>query len=229
MSNKKTYAFDGEDYSVTWNSGLCIHAEECVRADSKLFELHRKPWGQPDLVDGDELDGVVRRCPTGALAYEAQDGSREEHADTENIVTVAANGPLYVRGDLEIEGDNVPGGAINFRAAFCRCGQSKNKPFCDNSHLKAEFKDSGAVGREGPGLKVQGGKLTVTPKKNGSLLIRGNVSIRSASGSIRWQGMKVSLCRCGLSDSKPFCDGSHRDGNFEADGVLKAADPNPKT
>jgi len=229
MSRKKVYSFDGEQFEVKWDSGLCIHAEECVRADSKLFELHRKPWGQPDLVDADELDRVVRRCPTGSIAYTAKDGSKNEEPEPENVITVAPNGPLYVRGELQLEGIEPSEGAVDFRVALCRCGHSKNKPFCDNSHIKAEFKDSGAVGREGPGLEETGGPLTITPKPNGALLFRGNVSVRSGSGSIRWQGKKVSMCRCGLSESKPFCDGSHKGSNFEADGVVLARPSEPTT
>jgi CDGSH-type Zn-finger protein len=177
-------------------------------------------------VEDRELDEVVRRCPTGSLAYQVKDGSSREEAEAENTVTIAVNGPAYIRGKLVFEGDEGEG-ATEFRAALCRCGHSKNKPFCDNSHLKAKFRDTGAVGREGPGFEEEGGTLTITAKENGSLRLRGNVSIRSASGTIRWRGSKVSLCRCGLSESKPFCDGSHRKGNFEADGFVKAAAPKP--
>lgn len=156
-----------------------------------------------------------------------KDGSPREEAEAENTVTISVNGPAYIRGQLEFEGDEGEGATV-FRAALCRCGHSKNKPFCDNSHFKAKFRDSGAVGREGPGFEEEGGPLTITTKQNGSLRLRGNVSIRSASGTIRWRGSKVSLCRCGLSKSKPFCDGSHREGNFEADGFVKATVPKPE-
>ena len=224
LAKKKVYSFEGKRSSVTWDSALCIHAEECIRANSPLFELDRKPWGQTDLVEDPELDDVIRRCPTGALAYQVKDGSSREEAQPENTVTISANGPAYIRGNLEFEGGEGEGATI-FRAALCRCGHSRNKPFCDNSHLEANFRDSGAVGREGPGFEEEGGTLTITTKQNGSLQLRGNVSIRSASGTIRWRGSKVSLCRCGLSKSKPFCDGSHREGNFEADGFVKATLP----
>ena len=121
------------------------------------------------------------------------------------------NGPLYVRGDLAIDGalQNAPG--LAFRAALCRCGESKNKPFCDNSHEAAGFKDYGAVGDAGPGLDERGGKLQIAPLQDGPLIVKGNVTISSGSGRAAWRGKQVALCRCGASKNKPFCDGTHKE------------------
>lgn len=217
MSSKKVLTFEGNEFTVVWDGNLCTHAEECWRSDSELFELNRKPFGDPDRVDADEIDRIAKRCPSGAIAWRANDGSTEEEAAAENTVTVVPGGPLYVRGDLTLEGIPEQEGNTSRRVALCRCGLSQNKPFCDNSHVKGNWDDSGAIGREGPGLSESGGPLSVSPRMNGPLLLKGNVSIRAASGCVRWEGSKVSLCRCGLSERKPFCDGSHK-GQFEADG-----------
>ena len=206
MSSKKVLTFEGEEITVVWDGNLCIHAEECWRSDSELFELKREPFGDPDKVDADEADRIAKRCP-----------SSEEEAADENTVTVVPAGPLYIRGDLSLEGTEEQAGNTSKRVALCRCGLSKNKPFCDNSHVKGGWNDTGAVGREGPGIEEAGGPLSISPRANGPLLLKGNVSIRAASGCVRWEGSKVSLCRCGLSQRKPFCDGSHK-GQFEADG-----------
>jgi len=214
----KTLTFEGEEYTVEWDGKLCMHAEECWRSDSTLFELKRKPFGDPDQVDGDEIDRVAKRCPSGSISWQDKSGQTEEEAASSNTVTIVPAGPAYIRGDLSYEGIESTPGATHRRAALCRCGQSQNKPFCDNSHKKEGWDDTGAVGREGPGFETEGGQLTVSVRKDGPVLLRGNVSIRAASGEIRWQGQKVSLCRCGLSSKKPFCDGSHK-GQFEADGV----------
>ncbi len=218
MGSKTVLTFEGEEYTVIWDGNLCIHAEECWRADSELFELKRKPFGEPDRVDAEEIDRIAKRCPSGAIAWRANDGSSGEQAEPENTVTIVPSGPIYVRGDLEIEGVPEQEGNTTKRVALCRCGHSKNKPFCDNSHVKAGWDDTGAVGREGPGFEEAGGPLSISPRANGPLLLKGNVSIRAASGCVRWEGKKVSLCRCGLSQRKPFCDGSHK-GQWEADGV----------
>jgi CDGSH-type Zn-finger protein len=124
---------------------------------------------------------------------------------------------LFVRGDLDIEGapENVPG--LKFRAALCRCGQSANKPFCDNSHEKAGFRDSGAVGESGRADIAAGGPLQVRPQKNGPLLLKGNLVITGGNGRTSWRGDRVALCRCGGSGNKPFCDGSHKTNGFSSE------------
>jgi CDGSH-type Zn-finger protein len=122
-----------------------------------------------------------------------------------------------VRGDLEIDGAGKDMDGVRFRAALCRCGQSKSKPFCDNSHEEAGFKDYGAVGDKGDGLESEGGTLKVGHAPNGPLLLNGNFTIVAASGRKAWSGTKAALCRCGDSKNKPFCDGSHKDAGFQAD------------
>jgi CDGSH-type Zn-finger protein len=106
---------------------------------------------------------------------------------------------------------------VRFRAALCRCGASDNKPFCDNSHEKSGFRDRGAIGERGEGLAVTGGKLVVKRAKNGPLLLSGNVALVTSAGRVAWRGDKCALCRCGESENKPFCDGSHKAAGFEAD------------
>ncbi|MEQ9104730.1 MAG: CDGSH iron-sulfur domain-containing protein [Rhodothermales bacterium] len=217
MPRNPILEFEGKERKVTWDGRLCIHASECVRANSPLFEYGRKPWGQPDLVAVDDVDEIVRRCPSGALATMDKNGTIQESPAPENTVTVAPNGPLYVEGELDVAGAQPDMPGVAYRAALCRCGQSKNKPFCDNSHKEIAFDDPGAVGECGPGLESLGGPLKVTPSRNGPLLVQGNLAIRAASGKIRWKGTKTALCRCGNSKNKPFCDGSHRDAGFEAE------------
>ncbi len=217
MANDKPIEYKGDRATVSWHGRLCIHIGECGRAKGDLFVAGRKPWCEPDLVSDDEVKDVVLRCPTGALSVAYEDGSREEAADPENTVNVAYNGPLFVRGDLDIEGapDDVPG--LKFRAALCRCGHSKNKPYCDNSHDAAGFRDYGAVGQKGDSDAASGGQLKITAAKDGPLLLSGNVCILNGSGREAWRGNKVVLCRCGASNNKPFCDGQHKKAGFKSD------------
>jgi len=216
VANKNAIKYSGDKIDVFWSGRLCIHVGECGRAKGELFTNGRKPWCDPNLASDEEVEDVVKRCPTGALTYEYKDGSGAEETSSRNTIHVAYNGPLYVRGDLSIDGasDEAPG--LKFRAALCRCGQSKNKPFCDNSHEKAGFKDSGAVGDSGSTLEESGGALTVSPRPDGPLLVKGNVTITSGSGRTAWAGKQVALCRCGASANKPFCDGTHTEIGFES-------------
>ncbi len=214
----KKFSYSGEKVHVQWDGQLCIHVAECGRAKGDLFVAGRKPWCQPDLVSTEEVRDVVERCPTGALTRHHPDGSVvEEAARPENTIHVTNNGPLYLRGDLAIEGAPDDAHGLSRRAALCRCGRSKNKPFCDNSHIEAGFSDSGAVGDTGVTLDEVGGVLSVTPAKDGPLLIKGNVSISAGSGRAAWQGTKAALCRCGESANKPFCDGAHKKAGFKSD------------
>ncbi len=215
--DKNRFKYDGKKEDVYWDRRLCIHIGECGRAEGELFVGGRKPWCQPDLVDTKDVAEVCERCPTGALTYDTRGAAPSEQPAPENTLTVANHGPLYVRGDLEIDGapDDMDG--VRFRAALCRCGASKNKPFCDNSHEKSGFKDYGAVGSKGEALEATGGPLSIKRVPNGPLLVNGNLAIWSASGRRAWTGTKAALCRCGQSKNKPFCDGAHKAAGFTAD------------
>jgi CDGSH-type Zn-finger protein len=105
------------------------------------------------------------------------------------------------------------------RTTLCRCGQSKNKPYCDLSHIAAGFDASGeAVTRPSPLLDQRDGPLVVTPLRDGPLDLRGSAEVVTGTGRTIDRTVSVRLCRCGHSNDKPFCDGSHREAGFCADG-----------
>jgi CDGSH-type Zn-finger protein/uncharacterized Fe-S cluster protein YjdI len=210
MADEQIVDFPGQDIDVRFDKSLCIGIAECGRSTGELFQKGRNPWCLPDASTPAEVREIIERCPSGALSYHDKTGDAEA-APAQNRITVVADGPLYAHGALRIEGapEDKPG--LNTRAALCRCGQSQNKPYCDNSHREAGFRDYGAVGDTGPGLESEGGPLELKPVEHGPLLARGNFKIRAASGRIAWAGEKVALCRCGASENKPFCDGKHRE------------------
>ena len=139
--------FGNQDITVTFKKKQCIGMSECGRADGELFVGDRDPWCDPSDVSLSEVQEVIERCPSGALTC-IVNGENQEQAAAENTVQISYNGPLLVKGELDLQChvDTAPGN--KFRAALCRCGDSKNKPFCDNSHIAARFRDSGAVGRK---------------------------------------------------------------------------------
>jgi CDGSH-type Zn-finger protein len=103
------------------------------------------------------------------------------------------------------------------RVALCRCGQSRNKPFCDNSHLLARFHDPGEVFEGKIGAPVEaGGAVRVTARANGPIRLEGPFTLVSADGRVRIAAGEVALCRCGQSRNKPFCDSTHKTIEFEA-------------
>lgn len=66
------------------------------------------------------------------------------------------------------------------------------------------------------GPQEDAGDLTVTPRPRGPLFLRGRVRIQDAEGRVIREDTRVALCRCGGSQNKPFCDGSHRTNGFTA-------------
>ena len=210
------HLFESADITVTWSKKRCIHAAECVRGLPEVFEPGRKPWIDPESASADEVAAIVARCPTGALHFERHDGGAAEMPDAENAVRVGRHGPLELRGDLEIA--TAEGTALReTRVSLCRCGRSRNQPFCDGSHHPAGFRDPGGVfeGRIGEAASGRG-PLRIGARLNGPLRLIGPLTLVSADGRVRREGCEVALCRCGLSRNKPFCDSSHKESGFEA-------------
>ncbi|MDE1725451.1 MAG: CDGSH iron-sulfur domain-containing protein [Thaumarchaeota archaeon] len=228
---------------------------------------------------------------------------------SEKKITITKNGPYLVSGDLplsvEIIVNNKEGFSWDWKKgktfeiksdyALCRCGHSKNVPFCDGTHAKINFNGKEAASKEpydaqaqkmngptlvlgdqenlcafarfcDPGGKIwsliedtddpkirelvireamhcPSGRLTLHDKKTGKeiedklepsigiiedptmkcsgpIWVRGDVTIESEDGTIYEKRNRVTLCRCGASGNKPFCDGSHASIKFN-DGILE--------
>ena len=58
--------------------------------------------------------------------------------------------------------------------------------------------------------------VTITPTDNGPYLVQGSVTLLDAEGNQYEVDDTIALCRCGLSSTKPFCDGAHEKANFWA-------------
>jgi CDGSH-type Zn-finger protein len=128
-------------------------------------------------------------------------------------VRVCENGPL------EVEGAWLIAGAPATRARLCRCGHSANKPYCDGSHADIGFTAAGEIPPiDEPQAGVPPGRLRVQPIANGPLVLWGAVALCSDSGRIITHCNGPTLCRCGHSANKPFCDGSHAAAGFVAGG-----------
>ena len=128
---------------------------------------------------------------------------------------MAADGPLYIQGRLEIqtaEGET----AHETRVALCRCGASTNKPYCDDSHAEAGFRDPAT---DVPQRLAEGdptpSTLLVKFVPDGPILVDGTLTV-SGSDASKAVGVRGALCRCGASSTKPFCDGSHAAAGFQA-------------
>ncbi|MGF1669696.1 MAG: CDGSH iron-sulfur domain-containing protein [Balneolaceae bacterium] len=215
---EKILTYKGEKIKVTYDVNRCIHAAECTGGLPSVFNADAKPWVQPDNDAADNIAGTIHKCPTGALQYERLDGSQNEKPPSKNRISLDKNGPVYFHGDIQLQ--DAEGNIIleDTRFALCRCGASKNKPACDNSHKKIKFKAPETSGSERfpQTEKSSHGKLILKVMKNGPVLVEGTCEIQTDKNKFYQTEKNMALCRCGASNNKPFCDGTHKDIGFEA-------------
>lgn len=215
---EKLHLYTGKAIDVTYNKARCIHVGACIRGLPRVFDPGSRPWVMCDNSTADKVAAVVEQCPSGALHYERKDGGPAEVPDADNALLVSRAGPLFIRGDIELVHSD---GSVSreTRLTLCRCGASTHKPYCDNSHVRARFDDAGAripAGELGPDLPDAGGTLRIEPQQDGPLQVSGNLRVLNAAGVAAGCATEATLCRCGHSASKPFCDGSHERVRFSS-------------
>ncbi len=174
--------------------------------------MSKGPWIHPNAMDAEKLVAIAEVCPSGAIQYRRSDGRPGEAPPPVNLATIRESGPYAVHGDIVLDGR--PAG---YRMTLCRCGASKNKPFCDGSHHETGFSATGEppTGKADM-LEVRDGKLAIDPQLNGPLRVRGNLEITAGTGRVVARIQSAMLCRCGHSQTKPFCDGSHVQAGFRS-------------
>jgi CDGSH-type Zn-finger protein/uncharacterized Fe-S cluster protein YjdI len=197
---------EGRALTLMFEAKRCIHARFCVTGAPSVFLANvQGPWLHPDTIDVERLAAIAQECPSGAIRYRRKDGRAEESAPPVNLAGIRESGPYALRGRLQLDGAE-----IGYRATLCRCGASKNKPFCDGSHHTISFAATGEpASTQTEMLPERDGVLAVDPEINGPLQVRGNLEIISGTGRVVARVTKARLCRCGGSASKPFCDGTH--------------------
>ena len=134
--------------------------------------------------------------------------------DVPNETLVSNAGPLQITGNITLVNED---GSVQFanHLSLCRCGNSKTKPICDDGHLDAEFLHSGKIHEVSEILASErASKITVSCIKDGPITFRGRMRLHNQFGQ-ECIKMRGSLCRCGQSTSKPFCDGSHARVGFK--------------
>lgn len=130
------------EVTVVWKPDVCIHSRLCWTQLSEVFDPRKRPWINMEGADTAHIIDQVSKCPSGALSYYLQNEANpatEINADTK--VEVSPNGPLLVYGNLTVKLKDGTEENKSRVTAFCRCGKSSNKPFCDGSHISAGFED----------------------------------------------------------------------------------------
>lgn len=137
-----TKKYTNGEVTVIWKPDICIHSKLCWTELREVFDPFVKPWIKPEGATTEHIVAQVKRCPSGALSYYMNNDAGPERVDVdaETIVEASKDGPLLVYGNVTVKNSRGELTKKNNVTAFCRCGASNNKPFCDGTHRKIDFK-----------------------------------------------------------------------------------------
>ena len=140
----KLERFKGREVTILDNRGICSHAGYCTAGLPAVWRSAAEPWIDPDGADKAAIVEIIRKCPSGALSY-LEDGQLRTDFHEAAEIQVSRDGPYVVRGGVELKDCEFGEGASREHYVLCRCGASRNKPFCDGSHWYAGFHDDEAL------------------------------------------------------------------------------------
>ena len=133
-------SYEGRRITIHDNRAICAHAGACTDNLKAVFRMKLEPWIDADGASVEEIVATIRRCPSGALSY-SLDGVEHRDQEREPMVTVTNHGPYAISGGVELQGATFGEGASREHYTLCRCGASRNKPFCDGTHWSIGFRD----------------------------------------------------------------------------------------
>jgi CDGSH-type Zn-finger protein len=136
----KVKEYRGKEITIVDNRGVCAHDASCTDCLPSVFNVDKRPWIDPNGATMDEIIQTIEKCPSGALSYRLGEKRYQDQVRTPSI-KVARDGPLQVTGFVEMKDDMESAPESEEHYALCRCGDSKNKPFCDGTHHETGFKD----------------------------------------------------------------------------------------
>jgi CDGSH-type Zn-finger protein len=123
------------------NRGICQHSGFCSDGLPAVFRINAEPFVDPTGAGHEAIIETIKKCPSGALSY-AVDGIESRDQNRVPAITVSKDGPYRVTGGIALPENEPRGeGASREHYALCRCGGSKNKPFCDGTHWYISFTD----------------------------------------------------------------------------------------
>lgn len=130
------------EITVVWQPSKCIHSALCVEGLPAVFDQKVKPWINANGASSQQMMDQIKKCPSGALSFYRNADRKQEQNDLEagRVVEVIQNGPLLVYGNLSVKHSDGSVTNQTRTTAFCRCGGSGKKPFCDGTHQKIGFK-----------------------------------------------------------------------------------------
>jgi uncharacterized Fe-S cluster protein YjdI len=146
--SKELHNYTNYEVTVVWKPKLCIHSTLCWKGLSDVFNPRERPWIKMDASTTDRIIEQVRKCPSGALSYYLNKDEQITEADANKVIAESANilkiqvtpnGPYIIKTECLIVHSDGREETKNGTVALCRCGHSKNKPYCDGSHRTDGF------------------------------------------------------------------------------------------
>jgi CDGSH-type Zn-finger protein len=134
-------SFEGAEITIYDARRLCAHAAVCTDNLPQVFDVTRPRWIDPDAAPADDIASVVARCPSGALAYAVGDDPDPVEPHLEPGILCSRGASYVVTGRVEVVGADGRPYERRERVTLCRCGASRNKPFCDGSHDDVDLGD----------------------------------------------------------------------------------------
>jgi CDGSH-type Zn-finger protein/truncated hemoglobin YjbI len=138
----------GQQVTIFDNRGTCAHSGFCSDRLRAAFRPDQEPFVAPSGGRMDEIVAAVRACPSGALSFalDGQEAREQVDQQREQAIEVSKDGPYRVTGGIPLEdaGGNSERrneGASLEHYSLCRCGHSRNKPFCSGRHWQVGFRD----------------------------------------------------------------------------------------
>jgi uncharacterized Fe-S cluster protein YjdI len=136
-----TKKYTNGEVTVVWKPEQCIHSTLCWHGLNEVFNPKIRPWIKVENSTTEKVIDQVKKCPSGALSYFMNGEMEKESVEVsaETIIEPSPNGPLLVYGNVSVK--DAQGNQVkkNNVTAFCRCGASSNKPYCDGTHRKINF------------------------------------------------------------------------------------------
>jgi len=139
---KQAQVMEGPAMALTDAEALCAFARFC--------DPNGKVWNQVADTDDAKVRKLfvrqVNNCPSGRLvAWDRESGKPIEHSLPVSIGLIedppeGVSGPLWLRGGIPVVSADGHAYQVRNRVTLCRCGASKNKPFCDGSHASIGFR-----------------------------------------------------------------------------------------
>ncbi len=134
-----TREYVSKDLTIVWKPEACIHSTRCWKGLGAVFTPSRRPWIDPNGAQADAIMQQIDQCPSGALSYRKNQTPGGTGTSSATRIEIMPGGPLVVYGSISIKDQNGNDTLKDQATAFCRCGQSANKPYCDGSHRKIRF------------------------------------------------------------------------------------------